>query len=219
MNDVAAIYRHRFSERDLAAKDAIWKVLCEAFFQRFVPSGGTVLDLACGYGDFSRHIRAARRIAVDENIEAARHLPAEVAFHRAAAHDMDFLAPASIDVCFVSNFFEHLPDKAAMDAVLAEVRRVLKPGGLLIALQPNIRLIGGAYWDFYDHQLPLTDVSCAEGFVKNGFTVETVIPRFLPYTTKSRLPRAPAFVRLYLRVPLAWRVLGKQFLIVGRRPR
>lgn len=44
-----------------------------------------------------------------------------------------------------------------------------------------------------------------------------MIPRFLPYTTKSRLPQAPWLIRLYLRVPLAWWLLGKQALVVAER--
>ncbi len=27
----------------------------------------------------------------------------------------------------------------------------------MLVLQPNIRYVGGAYWDFLDHHLPLTD--------------------------------------------------------------
>jgi SAM-dependent methyltransferase len=218
MNGISTIYRQRFPDAELAARDAIWRVLCADFFQRFVPDGATVLDLACGYGEFSRNIRAPRRIAVDNNPDAAKHLPAEVSFHRGNAGDMPFIGSSTVDMCFASNFFEHLPDNKALDAVLAEVRRVLKPGGKLIALQPNIRLIGGAYWDFYDHHLPLTEKSCAEAFVQAGLAVERVIARSLPYTTKSRLPQSPALVRLYLRVPLAWRLLGKQSLIVAYKP-
>ena len=52
-----------------------------------------------------------------------------------------------------------------------------------------------------------------------GFEVETCYPRFLPYTTKSRLPNWPILVKLYLRVPLAWRVLGAQaFMVVTPTP-
>jgi hypothetical protein len=32
------------------------------------------------------------------------------------------------------------------------------------------------------------------------------------------LPRHPFFVDLYLRLPVAWRVLGKQMLIIARKP-
>ena len=41
--------------------------------------------------------------------------------------------------------------------------------------------------------------------------------RFLPYTTKSRLPQAPTLVRAYLAVRPAWLLLGRQTLYVGRR--
>jgi hypothetical protein len=51
--------------------------------------------------------------------------------------------------------------------------------------------------------------------VATGFDVVTNIPRFLPYSTKSRLPSGPALVKLYLRVPLAWRVLGAQAFLVA----
>ena len=49
-------------------------------------------------------------------------------------------------------------------------------------------------------------------------TQEALVTRFLPYTTKSRLPQHPALVRAYLAFPPAWRLLGKQTLYVGERP-
>lgn len=99
---------------------------------------------------------------------------------------------------------------------MRQARGILKPGGRMIVLQPNIRLVGSAYWDFLDHKTPLTDSSLAEAAITSGFEIEHLIPRFLPYTTKSRLPQHPALVRAYLRVPLAWRVMGKQTLLVAR---
>jgi hypothetical protein len=42
-----------------------------------------------------------------------------------------------------------------------------------------------------------------------------MIPRFLPFSTKSALPSWPSLVRLYLRVPLAHRLLGKQMFVVA----
>ena len=47
--------------------------------------------------------------------------------------------------------------------------------------------------------------------------MKTVV-RFLPYTTKGRLPTDHRLVRLYLRVPLAWRLLGQQTLYIAERP-
>jgi hypothetical protein len=64
-------------------------------------------------------------------------------------------------------------------------------------LQPNPRYLGSRYWDFYDHVTPLTHLSLSEGLLKNGFRIDVLIPKFLPYTFKSRLPSAAWVVRLY----------------------
>jgi len=52
-----------------------------------------------------------------------------------------------------------------------------------------------------------------------GFEVTAVIPRFLPYSFRGRIPASAALARIYLRVPLFWRVLGKQFLVLGVKGR
>jgi ubiquinone/menaquinone biosynthesis C-methylase UbiE len=119
------------------------------------------------------------------------------------------------DVVFMSNYLEHLPSADAVVTQMRQVHQVLKSGGRMIVLQPNIRLVGGAYWDFLDHKVPLTDRSLVEAAMAAGFEVERLIPRLLPYTTKSRLPQHPALVRAYLKAPLAWRLLGKQTLLVA----
>jgi hypothetical protein len=46
--------------------------------------------------------------------------------------------------------------------------------------------------------------------------IERLIPRFLPFTTKSALPQHPLLVRAYLAFRPAWRLLGGQFLVVAR---
>jgi SAM-dependent methyltransferase len=218
MVDITKLYRHRFSAEEQAAKDRIWQVLVEHFFQRYVPTDATVLDLACGYGEFIRHVRAKRKLAVDINAETASRLRAPIEFHLGPATRLDFLAGDSIDFCFTSNFLEHLPSKSAVNDVLREVHRVLRPGGRFMALQPNIRYAYAEYWDFYDHHTPLSHLSAAEAFSLAGFDVVELIDRFLPFSTKSLLPKHPALVRAYLACPWAWRFLGKQFLIVGEKP-
>jgi SAM-dependent methyltransferase len=125
--------------------------------------------------------------------------------------------PSSVDIVFCSNVFEHLPDKQTFLATLVEIRTVLRAGGRLLVLQPNIRLTGGAYWDFVDHHLPLTDRTLVEACESLGFEIVEVIPRFLPYTTRSRLPQAPWLVRLYLAVRPAWWLLGQQTWFVARK--
>ena len=73
-----------------------------------------------------------------------------------------------------------------------------------------------SYFDFFDHRLIFTDKGMAEGLEISGFRIERRIRQFLPYTSKSRLPRAPWMVLLYLRFPPAWRLLGGQMLLVAR---
>ena len=49
----------------------------------------------------------------------------------------------SLDVVFTSNFFEHLPDKAALGRTMDEIFRCLVPGGKLIAMGPNLKHLPG----------------------------------------------------------------------------
>jgi SAM-dependent methyltransferase len=212
------LYRQRFPEADRPAKARVWQVLCRHFFQRYVRETDVVLDLGGGFGEFCRFIRAGRKIVVDLNPDVASLLPPEVELHVGPASELGFLAAESVDVCFASNFFEHLPSKQELDRVLAEAWRVLRPGGRLVAVQPNIKYAPGAYWDFYDHHLPLSHLSCAEAFAKAGFRVVELVGRFLPLTTRSALPQHPALVRAYLALRPAWRLFGRQFLIVGEKP-
>jgi SAM-dependent methyltransferase len=131
---------------------------------------------------------------------------------------LGFLSSGSVDVVFSSNFLEHLASKEEVSRVVREVQRVLKADGTLILLGPNVRLIPGVYWDFFDHHVPLSDRSMCELLAITGFELVQVEPRFLPYTTRSALPQAPWLVALYLALrPFSSAILGKQFLIVAKK--
>ncbi|HXW25665.1 MAG TPA: class I SAM-dependent methyltransferase [Xanthobacteraceae bacterium] len=196
----------------------IWKILCERFFQPLVGEDRVIVDLACGYGEFINTIRAKKKYAVDLNPDARAHLAADVEFCLSRADAIAAIAADAVDVVFASNFLEHLRTKEECDAVLAEVRRILRPGGRFVIMGPNIRYLAAEYWDFYDHCLPLSHLSLEEGLVQSDYDIDRIVPRFLPYTTRSRLPQHPFLVALYLRLPLIWRVLGRQFLVVARKP-
>jgi dolichol-phosphate mannosyltransferase len=219
MTDVRSIYRHRFSAADKAAKAKIWRVLVEAFFQGFVAGDAVVLDIGCGYGEFLNHLRCGRRIGVDLNPDSPAHLAAGVEFHQHSACDLGFLPDDAVDVVFTSNLMEHLPDKPAVERMVREARRVLRPGGRFIAMGPNLRHLPGQYWDFWDHLVPITDRSLVELLENLDLRIIRSHAKFLPYTTRSLLPQWPALVRLYLALPLAWRIFGRQFLVVAEKPR
>ena len=67
------------------------------------------------------------------------------------------MSAASVDVVFMSNDLEHLASADDVIAQLKVVAEVLRPGGRVIVLQPNIRLTGGSYWDFLDHKTPRSE--------------------------------------------------------------
>jgi len=217
MNDLSSIYKSRFSNTGLDKRKRVWKILCEEFFQRQVPPQSSVLDLACGYGEFINNIKAEKKYGVDLNPDASSHLSPEVNFKLTPAYDLSHIDDNSLDRVFTSNFLEHLPDKAACDTVLKEVRRTLKPGGKFMILGPNIRYAYKEYWDYYDHYLALSHLSLVEGLLLGGYTPETVIDRFLPYTMNNSRPTADWMIRMYLQIPLAWKFLGKQFFVVARK--
>jgi SAM-dependent methyltransferase len=212
------IYAERFEKTGIDKRKRVWALLCNDFFNDLVGPDKTVLDLACGYGEFINSINAKKKIAVDLNPDAPDFVDADVEFHASPATDLPFLQTGTVDVVFTSNFLEHLHDKGECDHVFAEVLRVLRPGGRFIVMGPNIRYAYKEYWDYYDHYLPLSHLSLAEGLTQAGYRVVQVIPRFLPYTMNSSMPTSDFLVRAYLRLPFAWRFFGKQFLEIAEKP-
>ena len=211
------MYAHRFSDTDAARKHAVWTELSR-WLQRYVPLDAAVLDLACDRGAFINQIRAAEHWAVDVR-DVRQYLDPMVRFVQSDGLSLRESMPRhSMDVVFVSNYLEHLPSTAVVIEQLKVLFDVLKPGGRLIVLQPNIRLVGGAYWDFLDHRTPLTDRSVEEAGQTAGFVTEELITRFIPYTTKSRFPQNPWVVRAYLKLRPLWPVFGQQSLYVARKP-
>lgn len=118
---------------------------------------------------------------------------------------------------FVSNFLEHLHDQEAVAGFLEKMRDCMSPGGRIAIMGPNFRYCARDYFDFADHTVILTERGVEEHLYAAGFEIVAVHPQFLPYTFTGRLPSHPALVRAYLRFPIAWRILGKQFLVVAER--
>jgi len=216
--NLSKLYSVRFAQTEKDRKDRVWRVLCRHFFQKYVEPTASVLDIGAGYCEFINHIEARRRIAFDLNADVRANAAAGVEVVQGVSTDLGAFQSGSLDVVFASNFFEHLPTKNDLLVTLAEVQRVLRPGGKLLVLQPNIRLSGGAYWDFIDHHLPLTERSLVEAVELVGLRPLEVRARFLPFSSKSRLPQHPFLIRLYLKVlPAQW-LLGCQSWIVAVKP-
>ena len=109
-----------------------------AYFRRFGPfAGKRVLDLGCGGGLLAERFagEGAEVVGVDPMLAccragrehaAASSLPIDYA--RMRGESLSF-APASFDVVVAADVLEHVDD---LPRVLAEVSRVLRPGGRLL---------------------------------------------------------------------------------------
>ena len=212
--DLSRIYAQRFAA-NLDYRKRVWRVLVDSFFQQYIPRDATVLDLGCGYGEFINQIHAGRKYAMDLNPDAPRYLSPDVQFIRQDCSQPWPVGEASLDVIFTSNFFEHLPDKAALGRTLDQAHRALRQGGRLVAMGPNIKLVPGSYWDFWDHYLPLTESSLAEALENRSFHIARTEPAFLPYTMAGKKPAPLPLIRIYLALPKLWRLIGKQFLVMA----
>ncbi|MDQ3013170.1 MAG: class I SAM-dependent methyltransferase [Acidobacteriota bacterium] len=209
-------YKLRFAEKK-DYRHRVWQALCYGFFQNYIEPQFTVLDLGAGWGEFITNIRCAKKYAMDLNPETARNVPGDVKCLHQDCSEPWQMADGVLDAVFTSNFLEHLPDKQKIERTVAEAYRCLKPNGLMICLGPNVKYVPGAYWDFWDHYVPITENSLAELLRMNGFEVETCWPRFLPYTMSGGTEPPLFFVKLYLKLPLFWRFFGKQFLVIARK--
>jgi SAM-dependent methyltransferase len=208
------LYDARFDEREVSAKDAVWREIVR-YLQRYVDATAPVLDIACDRGHFIRSVRASERWATDIR-DMQSVLPDDVRFVQGSGLELANLVPnGHFGTAFMSNYLEHLDSSDEVIDQLRVARQLLRPGGRLIVLQPNIRLVGPRYWDFIDHKVALTERSLLEAAELAELHTVDLITRFLPYSTKGRLPTDAWLVRAYLRVRPAWWLLGRQTLLVA----
>lgn len=213
----ASIYDVRFDERERSQKEVVWRQVTAYLQRRYIPASSRVLDIAADVGYFIRNISAQERWASDLR-DTSRHMPDDIRFVVADGLTLAESVPNDhFDIIFMSNYLEHLQSSDQVIQQLTVARRLLRDGGLVIVLQPNIKLVGDAYWDFIDHRVPLTSESLVEAATIAGFATREVIKRFLPYSVKGRLPTQAWIVAAYLRFPPAWFLFGKQSLYVGER--
>ncbi len=173
--------------------DALNRVISVGLDQRWrrralgrigVSPADLVLDLACGTGDFCELARArgARVVGVDFAIQMLRHGRARDADYESVQGDGEWLPfrTASVDVVTcgfaLRNFVE-------LEAVLAEVARVLRPGGRVALLdvdRPGWRPLRAAHSLYFDRLVPLV----------GGLVSDRSAYRYLPESTAYLPPPA-----------------------------
>ncbi|MGE0362311.1 MAG: class I SAM-dependent methyltransferase [Vicinamibacterales bacterium] len=193
----------------------VWRAIA-AHLAPLVPADAAVLEVGAGYCHWINQVAARRRVALDIWPGVAEHAaPGVESLVADAGGGLATIPPASFDVVLASNVLEHfVPDVAA--AVVGGLARVLRVGGRLIVIQPNFRYAYREYFDDYTHRAVFTDVSLPALLRAEGFAVDRIEPRFLPYSMRAtRLPTASWLVRAYLASP--YRPRAGQMLVVGTR--
>ena len=139
-----SLYFERFDTHLLKDRPLVASLLDKAFDAVFPERVGALLDVGCGTGFYfpllSRHAESITGIDLSTAMLAeAEHLIAEENLSNCrvvagSALDLPF-ADESMDVVHSWDFLHHLSN---LPRGLAEIQRVLKPGGRYIAFEPNI---------------------------------------------------------------------------------
>jgi len=208
------LYDYRMRRVDSGRRQAIWREIAMHVY-REMGSPKRLLDPAAGRGEFICAVPAEERWAVDL-VPPARDFGPNVRMIVSDIFEAQ-LPEARFDGIFVSNFLEHLPTQDDVAAFLSRMHRCLAPGGVIAILGPNFKYCGAAYFDCADHVLALTHISVAEHLYAAGLAPREIYPRFLPFSFRGLLPASPSLTRAYLRTPIAWQVLGKQYLLYADR--
>lgn len=207
------LYEYRFQGVDQRARQLVWNEIAAFLWER-MGRPQRVLDPAGGRGEFVNAVPAEECWLVDVVDYPERQTDPRVRIVIGDVFEIE-LPAAYFNGVFASNLLEHFHSPEEVAGFLDRMRGTLAPGGVLALMGPNFKYCARDYFDCADHHLALTHVSVQELLFAAGYTVTEVIPRFLPFSFRSRLPASPALTRLYLRVPALWRLQGKQFLILA----
>ena len=195
----------------------VWREVSRWLQSNLIPEDAKVMELGAGYCDFINDIKAKEKYAVDVFERLDEYANSDVHTRIQSCTDLSFVSDGHLDVIFASNLFEHLTHEELL-ATLEEIRRVLRPDGRLILLQPNFKYCYRTYFDDYTHLQIFTHMGMYDLLEMTGMEVEKIFAKFLPVNMKStlrlRLPFLGLLVRAYLHFPLKPR--AGQMLVVAR---
>ncbi len=209
------IYQYRFAAVNQRNKLSSWKIISEFIYKK-LGEPKSIIDPAAGNCEFINQIPSEERWAIDIS-----------EFSKKSAHEkVKLIIGDNLNVelpenyfegVFVSNFLEHLRSQEEVARFLERMYKTLKPGGRIAIMGPNFKYCAASYFDFADHTVILTETSLAEHLYGAGFEIEKIHPKFLPLSFRSKIPVSGFLIKSYLKLPFAWRFMGKQFLLIAKK--
>lgn len=194
------------------AREKVWRAIIE-HLSPYIGENKVVLDLGTGWGDFINGVQAKKKWALDLGSDVKNNMNSDVIFINKASDQLDDIPNKSLDVVFSSNLMEHLDGKQFTNTMEA-LKKKTKKNGTVILIGPNYKYAYKDYFDDYTHKTIYSHISLADAMREYGFTPVKVVPKFLPLSLKSRLPKSYWLTRLYLTLPFS--PMGKQMLLIFR---
>jgi methionine biosynthesis protein MetW len=179
----------------------------EALFRRYVGGPGRrVLDLGCRDGALTEAYAAGNEVI---GVDADREALAEAERRGIETHWADLDQPlafddASFDVVVAGELLEHLRDP---ESLVAQILRVLRPGGTFVASVPNAYRLKGRL-RFLFGRAPESDPTHLQMFSPDD--VRALLRRFEDPELHFIAGRL---------VPLHARLFANDIVFVGRKPR
>jgi len=207
------IYDYRFKNIDIEKKHKVWHEIA-LWMHNHLGKPSRVLEPACGSMEFLLNLPVSTECwGIDLRLDFKEH-PSNIHFCQGNVEDTT-LPKEYFDVVWISNFLEHLHNPEAIQTLLKKMFLSLKPGGRIAIIGPNFKFCSKDYFNFADHRVCLTDKSLAEHLFSAGFRIKEIHPQFLPFSFTGGLPPSSFLTKYYLRIPLLWKLFGKQFLVIG----
>ena len=178
------IYLSQSAQRTLTGKAVL------SHIKPFIPENGRILDIGCSYGLFLQSARDSglQVFGVELSKDACRHCTQSLGLNvycgeleHATFHENFFDAIVAIEV------IEHVDNP---DNFIADIQRILKPGGILYLVTPNTqslsgKLLGYRWWSYRRMHLYYFSKNSLSKFLrKKNFSIMHTAPYKKTFTIK-----------------------------------
>jgi len=147
--------------------------------QEFQPQKGKLLDIGAGTGDFLAVAKASGWdiVGIEPNEKAKQIAESKGVVFMGG---LEAIADESYDVITMWHVLEHVPD---VDAQISELKRIIKPDGVIIIAVPNYKSYDaqyyGKFWAAYDvprHLWHFSKTAIEKLFARQGIKLIKVLP-------------------------------------------